>query len=163
MARLGGLTSKKTPAETRHDIDETFAKWGIDEYRVPRDGRGDYGEATVIFYVNDQKQDLSCSRFSYYRDNLRAVYLILESLRKAQERGILQELARAAIAMLPPGVVKRLPHDVLGVATNAPLTVAEAAYRALAKERHPDIGGSNEAMRELIEAIEAIRAQSTGN
>jgi hypothetical protein len=37
--------------------------------------------------------------------------------------------------------------------------VCEAAYRALAKESHTDAGGSDERMRALNAAIEAIRKE----
>jgi hypothetical protein len=160
MPNYGVLNTRKTPQETRREIEECFAKWGIEEFRIPRDkGGGEWGAAKVIFHVNEQQQVMECSRFYYYRDNLRALYLILDSLRKAQERGILKELARAAVAMLPPGegVSRRAPHEVLGIQPDAPLEVAEAAWKALARTRHPDVGGSEEAMQELNAAIEAIR------
>ena len=157
---LGGLHTKASPEETRWDIDETFRKWGIDEYRIPRDSRGEQGDARIVFYVNDQQQELRCSRFQHYRENLRALYLILEALRKAQERGIMEELARAAVAMLPPGNQKRPAHEVLQVAEFTPLDVAEAAYRTLAKSRHPDSGGTNEAMTALNAAIEEFRQRT---
>jgi len=160
-SNLGHLRTEKSPDETRREIDDCFRKWGIDEYRVPRDGKGEWGEAKLIFWVNDQKQELDCRRFDYYRDNLRALYLILESLRKAQERGILSELARAAIAMLPPGpAAKRPAHIVLGVAADSPVEIAEAAYRILARQRHPDVGGTEAAMTELNEAMEEFRRKA---
>ena len=43
------------------------------------------------------------------------------------------------------------------MAPGAPLDVAEAAYRALAKKAHPDAGGDPERFRRLTEAIEWIR------
>lgn len=33
------------------------------------------------------------------------------------------------------------PYSVLGISRDAPDAVVEAAYRALAKEKHPDNGG----------------------
>lgn len=158
MRRYGSLNTTKATEQTRHAIEETFRKWGIDEYRIPRDGRGVSGPARLIFYVNDQPQELTCARFYGYRTNLRALYLILEALRLAQERGIMKELARAAIAMLPAGERGRMPHEVLGIAPDAPLEVAEAAYRVLARKRHPDTGGTEQQMKELNAAIEALRA-----
>jgi len=52
--------------------------------------------------------------------------------------------------------------EVLGVREDVSLEVAEAAYRALARQRHPDAGGSNEAMQELNHAIEEIRRLRRG-
>lgn len=157
---LGSLSTKKTPDETRRDIEETFRKWRIDEWRVPRDGSGERGVARVFFWVNDVKQELACTRFWNYRDNLRAVYLILESLRLAQERGIMRELARAAVAMLPPGQPAPRPwHEVFGVRPDAAATSVEAMYRHLAKTKHPDAGGSDAAMRELNAALEEFKRE----
>lgn len=159
MGTLGGLHTKKTPQETRFDIGECFEKWGIEEFRVLGDGKaGSATAAEVLFWPNDRKQSIRCDRFWDYRTNLRAVYLILEPMRLASQRGILEELARAAVAMLPEGRIQKPPHEVLGVARDAPMTVAQAAYKALAKERHPDAGGSHEAMQELNEAWESFQS-----
>ncbi|KKK64069.1 hypothetical protein LCGC14_2987930, partial [marine sediment metagenome] len=104
-----------------------------------------------------RQQRLACERFSDAGTNLRALYLTLESTRLAAQRGILKELAAIATALLGPGVMKRPAHEVLGIAESSPLAVAEAAYRMFAKERHPDHGGSDAAMKELNEAIEWYR------
>lgn len=158
---LGNLNTNKPPEETRRDIEDVFRKWGIDEYRIPRNGgKGESGPATVHYWLNDQKQDLSCSRFHYYRENLRALYMILNALRLAQERGILRELARAAAALLGPGEPQKRPaHEILGVYPDAPVEVAEAAYKALARLRHPDHGGTEEEMKMLNDAIARFRQE----
>lgn len=162
MTSLGSLNTNKTPEETRADIEDVFRKWGIEEYRMPPRGKGSYDEsALIIFYVNDEKHELKCSRFQRYRQNLRALYLILDELRLAHERGILSELARAAVAFLPAGSVetrKRPWYEVLQVTPTTSPEVAKASYQALAKQRHPDGGGSDEAMRELNAAWEEFEA-----
>ena len=43
----------------------------------------------------------------------------------------------------------RDPYEILGVARNASLDEVKAAYRRACKSRHPDMGGSHEAMVEL--------------
>ena len=43
----------------------------------------------------------------------------------------------------------RDPYEILGVARGASLDEIKAAYRRACKQRHPDIGGSHEAMVEL--------------
>lgn len=162
MSNLGQLRTDKTPEDTRRDIDDAFRKWGIDEYRIPRNGKGTWGEAVITFYVNDSKQELRCDRFPDYRDNLRALYLILDALRKAQERGILQELARAAVAFLPPAPDqprKRPWYEVLQVTPKTAAEVVKASYRALSMTAHPDKGGSEGAMAELNEAYEQFKRE----
>lgn len=50
----------------------------------------------------------------------------------------------------------RDPYDVLGLTRGASLDEIKAAYRRLSKQRHPDLGGSNEAMAELNAAYAFI-------
>ena len=157
MARRGDLHTSKTPDETRRDIREVFRLWGVEHFDIYPPAR-DLAAARVEWWVDQRKQELSCSRFYVYRQNLRAIFLILHSLRLAAERGIMEDLAKAATAMLPPGKVKRPPHEVLGIASDAPLDLAEAAYKVAAKKSHPDAGGSDERMMELNEAIAILRA-----
>jgi len=49
---------------------------------------------------------------------------------------------------------------VLHVQPDAPLEVVEAAYRALSKIYHPDLGGDAEKMRELNEAVKEAREKT---
>ena len=165
--RLGNMSTTKTPEETRSDIGEVFAKWRIDEYRILRDSKGEWGAARVIYYLNDQAHELKCDRFSRYADNLRSIWQILDALRKAQDRGILRELAKAAIGLLNAGEPKRRPwYEVFTVSPQASDAVVEATYKALARERHPDTGGETGAMAELNAAYEeykATRHQANGN
>jgi hypothetical protein len=48
--------------------------------------------------------------------------------------------------------------DMLYLTPGAPRTVAQAAYRALAREHHPDHGGTTERMRDLNAAYEQVCA-----
>lgn len=47
--------------------------------------------------------------------------------------------------------------EVLQVDHNASKAVVDAAYKALAKVRHPDAGGTEEAMKELNQAYDSVR------
>jgi DnaJ-class molecular chaperone len=48
------------------------------------------------------------------------------------------------------------PYDVLGVARGASYEEVSFAYRRAAKSRHPDMGGSREAMEEASSAYSQI-------
>lgn len=50
------------------------------------------------------------------------------------------------------------PHRILGVAKNAPETVVDAAYRSLAKEKHPDQGGDAEEFTRIKQAYDTIKS-----
>jgi hypothetical protein len=159
------MTRQKIPkayvseARTRRDIKECFQKWGIQDYSVG----GEAGSkvkplAFVRFSINGNEQTIRCERAWEYGANLRAIYRLLESLRMAAHYGIMEELATAAAAMLPAGKPKRPAHEVLGIAENMDVEFAEAAHRTLAKRHHPDVGGSNEKMQEINDALAEFKA-----
>ncbi len=50
----------------------------------------------------------------------------------------------------------RDPYEILGVARGASFEEIKAAYRRACKQRHPDLGGSHEAMVELNAAYEFV-------
>ncbi|KAF1084853.1 DnaJ domain protein [Sporotomaculum syntrophicum] len=66
------------------------------------------------------------------------------------------DLARAAMARRTPETPSWA--KALYVQPDAPREVMEAAYRALSKKHHPDLGGSEAMMKQLNDAIEQARA-----
>ena len=50
------------------------------------------------------------------------------------------------------------PHEILGVAEDAPEAVIDAAYRALSKKKHPDQGGTQNEFKEIKKAYEQIKS-----
>ena len=50
------------------------------------------------------------------------------------------------------------PYKVLGVSDNAPLDVCKKAYKRLAREAHPDFGGSAEEFCRINDAFHMIEA-----
>ncbi len=57
--------------------------------------------------------------------------------------------------------LRRAPYEVLRVAPDAPLEIAEAAHAALVKRLGPD--AAEEATRELDEALEELRRRAAGS
>jgi hypothetical protein len=107
--------------------------------------------------------------------NLEQLAKLVEHLRVAEMRGIhgmamkayrlMYPLPTEQQQMSPPPQQEHVrssgPYATLHVADNAPLEVAEAAYRALVKSAHPDTNGAHSAhtwMVTLNLAIEQIRA-----
>jgi len=84
---------------------------------------------------------------------------VIEALRLAQQRGILDTLVMAGLAMLPAGAALVDPYELLGVRSDATNSVVDAAYRARARDLHPDAGGNNDAMRALNEARDKIKQE----
>jgi curved DNA-binding protein CbpA len=73
--------------------------------------------------------------------------------RSAGRKGRPGEFPRGLDGALPKAYV------TLGVLPSAPRTVIEAAYRALAKGAHPDVGGSEARMQALNAAMATIRKE----
>lgn len=96
-------------------------------------------------------------RYLTAEENLQAIYHVLEARRTELRHGTLH-LVRATMKGFkalppPPGAKPKRPWwEVLNVTSNADRAVIDEAYRVLAKTRHPDAGGSNDAMAELNEA-----------
>ena len=107
-------------------------------------------------------------RYSSVEANLQAIHHIIEARRVELRHGTLA-LVRATFtgfAALPAPSGKRSWRDVLGLTPttypNAPrIVTAETineAFRRLSKTRHPDAGGSEEAMAELnVARAEALK------
>ncbi len=57
----------------------------------------------------------------------------------------------------PPPGAQRTDLDVLFLKPGAPPSLIDAAYRSLSKIYHPDLGGSNEKMKELNLAYERCK------
>ncbi|HET6317736.1 MAG TPA: DnaJ domain-containing protein [Chloroflexota bacterium] len=72
--------------------------------------------------------------------------------------------AYGATAQFAPSTFAATPevanaYAVLWLRPGAPLSVVQAAYRALASRYHPDAGGDALAMRRLNQAYETLCAQ----
>jgi len=160
------VATPKTWAQTVDQLAETFRKWGIREWMVtpPRPlSRAPYQSqedrrVTVRYTPRGNSEIvLTMDRQDRAEDNVRVLYLAIEALRKNELRGI-ADLVREAYLQLPAPTRQRDPFEVLGVRSDAPLEDIKAMYLIKTKRLHPDIGGSEEAMKELNEAWERIQA-----
>jgi hypothetical protein len=120
--------------------------------------------AAVYFNLKDRQVVLACDRWDRTHDNLYAIGKTIEALRGIERwgSGDMMEAAFRGFAALPPAIVTQRPwRDVLGVpGTNPSLADVELRYRELARDAHPDRGGSHERMAELNAAIAAARGES---
>ena len=108
----------------------------------------------------------ACDKHTRLRDNVRSLYFYLHEKRKMEKRPVVTGESEFANARLPPGddvtpdgaVVAQpsKPHEVLGVAPDAPEAVVKGAFRSLAKEHHPDAGGNREAFVRYREAKDEL-------
>ncbi len=154
-----------TEARSRREILRQLDRWerddkgdayiiGKSDFPVPKEIGAP--EATLRFELRGQNIAISCGSQPTYRDNLRCVAFAVEAMRMNEKRGIADTM-RKAYLMLEAPKEQRDPYEVIGVRPDASEAVLNAAYKAQANERHPDKGGSDDAMQELNEARERIR------
>ncbi len=121
---------------------------------------------TVVLTMNREETALA---------NLELLAKAIEHMRMADMRGLTNLVVKLYRQMRPEQrkppeqeshqeqskerVRSRGPYAVLHVADDAPLEVAEAAYRALVRAAHPDVGGAHATMVALNVAIEQIRRE----
>jgi hypothetical protein len=156
-----------TWAQTMNDLKYTFDKWRIKDWSVIPSriesrktwyANRDETRVTVRFVKDGAEQRFSLDTQDRPQDNLRALYLGLESMRMNEVRGI-GEVVREMYAALPAPKKQRDPFEVLGVSPAAAIQDIEDMYRLKAKRLHPDAGGDPDAFKELTAAYEAIKAR----
>lgn len=113
----------------------------------------DPGVAAYWLTRDNEWRVVACDRWKRVWENMRAIGLTLEALRGLERWGASGVLERAfqGFAALPARVEQRAWWAVLGFDDPTGITPATAreAYRRLARELHPDRGGSTTAMAEL--------------
>ena len=115
----------------------------------------------VYFALKGEPRVFACDRWTHVEDNLQAVRKTIEALRGIERWGSSEMLNRVfqGFAALPDGPTEEPWWVVLGVTKSWGLDAIEKVYRALALERHPDRGGSDEAMARLNWAIAEARKE----
>lgn len=118
-------------------------------------------DAGVAVYWKDSKGQRRCmaiDRYDRIADNLAAIAATIEAMRAIERHGGAEILDRAftGFAALPAPAVQDAPHEVLGVEPNASRSEIEYAYRRLAQQSHPDVGGSHDAMTRINTARDTM-------
>lgn len=155
-----------TIAEARNRLDLEFERLRardillstnveLTSYGEPRSGRRppeDPG-AAVYFRLNNKDRVLACDRWTTVAGNIAAIAAHIECIRGIDRYGVgtLDQAFAGYDALPPPSAAQRPWKDVLGLAGGVRIDaeIVERSYRHLAKVRHPDCGGSHEAMAEL--------------
>lgn len=115
----------------------------------------------VYFERKGGKVCFACDKYDRVWKNMRAIAKTIEAMRGIERWGSSDMLDRAftGFAALPePGKVKPW-SEVFDLPAHTPTADVKARYRELAKLRHPDIGGSNEAFAELNAAWQAFQSE----
>lgn len=154
------LDTQKTWTQTEKELKVEFQRWarlrgGTVKYGV-FNMRG-HREVTLKYTLpGADEMTLIMGEQARAEDNLRVLFLCIEALRLNELRGIAPLMQKAYMA-LPAPEAEVDPYELLGISPNAPANVIDAAYRALAKDAHPDHGGSAAKMAELNKAYERAK------
>lgn len=182
-----GWPRTKMPSRSRFDVPFTSARDGLMEQirllggRLPvlssdlelrRDGLpyanqrepADKGVA-VYFEWKGQQRVFACDRWDRIKDNIRALEKTIEAIRGIERWGASDMLERAftGFTALPAPGAKKTWREVFGYHDAQMPTAAQLnqTWRDLAGKRHPDAGGSHDAMAELnaarAEALKEIK------
>lgn len=129
----------------------------------------------VSFIDRDgQRQAYPCDRFGWWQDNVYAIAIVLEDLRRAERYGVQSSLIRAGFKALPastaPALSTNAAAEVLAkrsTVSSGPIveskTWAQLAYRDAAKRTHPDNGGSTDDFQLVQEAKRVLEAHHGGS
>lgn len=103
---------------------------------------------------------LSCDRWAKVALNVKAIAYDIEAQRARERWGCTSiEQAFQGYVAIPEKCGGKSWWDMLGVAPGATKDVIEAAFKRLAKSRHPDVGGSHDAWVEIRTAYDQAMAQ----
>lgn len=110
----------------------------------------------MYFVLNGRQRVMARDKFTRFEENCRSLTLAIEAMRALERHGggTMMERAFSGFDALPPPDATpvrptRTCWRVLGVAPSATDAEIDAAYRRLAKDLHPDAGGTAEDMAEL--------------
>lgn len=163
-------SKKLTIAQARERVTEALRMLGIDARQtiistnlavrldgLPKSGQRAPQDPGAAVYWKTPKDSthkvMAVDQYQKVEDNLAAIAATLEAMRAIERHGgaMILERAFTGFAQLPS------PNDwrhVLGFEDTPTFTEARARFRELARTRHPDAGGSEQAMGELNRAID---------
>lgn len=149
------------------ELSDTMTKWGIREWdtNYPKGARFEgYRQTeedrtvTLTYQKDGRPVTLKMGKQARAVDNLRVLYLAVEAMRLNEKRGLGEVIQEAYLQLAGPEPAID-PYELLGIRPDAPLEVAEAAWKVKMKTVHPDAGGSEEQVKRLNAAIEQIRKE----
>lgn len=117
--------------------------------------------AAIYFTFKGRATVLACDTYFRVADNIAALAAHIEHLRAIERHGVgTIEQALAGYKALPADSAADW-RQVFGFTTGQRVTIEELndAYKRLAKERHPDVGGSDDAMFHLGRAKDFALAE----
>ena len=161
---MGQLNTRKSWPTLLNELVVEFGRWKIEDYILPQfQDSKDRGVVLVKFAVAGNWATPACSRFTREvhgtQKNLAAILRAVRDARIADQRGIGAILAEVTKHLaLPEGGAGHGedPYGVLGVARGSSVDAMRAVFKARLKAAHPDVGGTNEEFKRVMEAGQAL-------
>jgi hypothetical protein len=121
-----------------------------------------YDDPGVAVYFTLKGKPLAMARDRYWTpwENMRSLVLAIEAIRSIERHGgqTMMERAFSGFTALP---APKSCWEILGLSPSASVQAIKAQFTVKAKTAHPDVGGSDAAMAELIAAREeALKASA---
>lgn len=112
----------------------------------------------VYFRIKKKNYALCSDRWLKVKDNLRAIGLHIAAMRGMERWGVGSvEQAFMGYQALPPQFSERKWWEILGVDVRASNDEIKAAYLKLARQHHPDNGGSSDRMSTINAAYQEAK------
>jgi len=150
------LDTKKNWLQTKQQLANEFSKWGVTDWILTPPNQT---IVTVRYVLGDREIVLTSDKQASPKDNLRVVWMTVQSLRLNELRGM-SEIFTSAYMQIGAPILEKDPWDVLGLPRGTAISVCEAQFKVLAKKNHPDLGGDAVKFKELNDAIEKIRSNN---
>jgi hypothetical protein len=162
------ITTKFSWAHTMTELTNCMDSWeGISEWKVDSP-RGAYSQSQ---YQDEVQRTVKLTYTKYgsqvelimglqnrATDNLRVLFIAVESMRMNDKRGIGKVVESAYLQLA--GMSERDPYRILGVSRSDTLSRIESIYKELLKRFHPDtINGDEKKTKEIITAMNEIRKE----
>ena len=117
--------------------------------------------AAVYFELEGHLRVLACDHWTRVADNIASIAAHIAAMRAIDRYCVgSRDKAFAGYAALPASTPKEW-WIVLGLSPTATLDEVDVAFRELARNRHPDVGGSHEGMARLTAARAEAREALT--
>lgn len=146
VKRLNGtglVISTNLPVRNDGELYADVARYRIDDPGV------------AVYFTRDKQQVcLCCDTYTRVWENLQAIGRTIEALRQIDRDGVSDFLNRAfsGFKALPERASGKNCWDVLGISQTKDLNAINQRYRELVKAAHPQNGGSQEQLDEVLEA-----------
>jgi len=121
-------------------------------------------DPAVVAYFTYQKMQVAipCDRWQLVEHNVKAIALTIEAMRGMNRWGakhMVRAMFTGFVALPAPSSESTAWWDVLEVKSDASHEVVTANYRRLAKDHHPDAGGTAEMMAKINAAYDEYKKE----